>query len=352
MSRIVNKIAKFAIGKAKKSKLIQSLFEAPIDVNSLSKKGEFIDSLGTKHVLYNELRSKIKPGWEGIYKQTTANFNSSPEYIENVSRNGKIALERITPIINTFSTGIKDKSVLEIGCHYGGLTFALAENEAAKITGTDYSGYKASAVDRSHDAEKPSENIDAQLTEIRQKVSKLYNYKNKVNFYDDDITNSKLPSSEYDLILSFDVLEHINNPQKAFETIHQILKPGGIAIHEYNPFFSLNGGHSACTMDFLWGHTRLSDADFSRYLKEIRPAEFEKSISFYAEGLNRMCLSDLEKFSNVAGLKIVSLFQITKEQHIRMMSEQIYKETKANYPNITVSDLVAPKIIVVQQKIM
>ena len=38
------------------------------------------------------------------------------------------------------------------------VTFALAENGAAKITGSDYSGYKASAVDRSHDSEKPSEN--------------------------------------------------------------------------------------------------------------------------------------------------------------------------------------------------
>ena len=68
----------------------------------------------------------------------------------------------------------------------------------------------------------------------------------------------------------------------------RILKPGGYSFHEYNPFFSFNGGHSLCTLDFMWGHVRLSSIDFPKYLKQFRPFEYDLAMRFYKENLNRM----------------------------------------------------------------
>ena len=61
--------------------------------------------------------------------------------------------------------------------------------------------------------------------------------------------------------------------------MYRILKPGGFAFHQYNPFFSYNGGHSLCTLDFC--HVRLSAKDFERYLKQFRKEEYEMAMNFY-----------------------------------------------------------------------
>jgi len=64
-----SRIITFAIRKAKQSKYIQQLFEAPLQTESLPIMGTFVDSYNNTHVLYKGLRSKIKPGWEKAYEE-------------------------------------------------------------------------------------------------------------------------------------------------------------------------------------------------------------------------------------------------------------------------------------------
>ena len=52
-----------------------------------------------------------------------------------------------------------------------------------------------------------------------------------------NICDSKIESNSKDLILSWDTLEHLANPKKAFEEMYKLLKPGGFTFHEYNSFF-------------------------------------------------------------------------------------------------------------------
>lgn len=46
----------------------------------------------------------------------------------------------------------------------------------------------------------------------------------------DNITNSKLPSHSFDLILCTEVIEHIDDSKSALREMHRLLKPGGILI--------------------------------------------------------------------------------------------------------------------------
>ena len=66
MKKFLALTIKYFIDKAKRSRFVQNLFEAPFDLQKFKKFGEFQDSLGNKYELLNGFRSKIKPGWENM----------------------------------------------------------------------------------------------------------------------------------------------------------------------------------------------------------------------------------------------------------------------------------------------
>jgi len=346
MKKLKILIINYFIQRAKRNKFVQSLFESPFNINSFKKSGEFCDKHGNRFDLFSELRNKIRPGWQNMYRNTSQMPGSSDAIIKKANE-GRISIEKIIPIINTFTSGIDNKTVLEIGCHSGAVSYALAEKGAKNVTGSEFSGYKIDSVGE----ERKIDEVNDELKEYRNRVSSFFKKSNNVRFVDDDICNSSLPSNYFDIICSWDVLEHLSNPETAFQNISRILKPGGIVIQEYNPFFSLNGGHSLCTLDFLWGHVRLNQEDFLKYISEYRPSEKEKAVSFFIDGLNRMTISDMKEYSEKSNLIIESLFTFTKEQHFRMLDKEILDQCLKIHPNIQASDLVTPRIIVVHKKL-
>ena len=167
LKKIINKTLLFAINKAKKSKLIQSLFEAPIEVNSFTKFGEFIDYTGYKHILYRELRSKIKTDWENMFKKQEDAAESANYYLKVVAE-GRIVAGRIVPIIRTYSDLLQNGRILEVGCHLGQVSFALAEMGAAEVTATDFIEYKVNATEPEFKKSK-ADKVDAVLNLKRKK---------------------------------------------------------------------------------------------------------------------------------------------------------------------------------------
>lgn len=346
---IKEKILQFAIAKAKKSKLIQSIFEKPIDLKALTVKGTFTDSFGNKHTLYNGLRSKIKPNWESYFQTQTKKAEVTAALAQSIVQNSQREVERIEPLINVFAGGIENKTIAEIGCHAGGVTHSFAQKGAKRVIGTDYIEYKVSS-STANETTEMSQEVDEYLQALRNEVAQNFTKAQNVTFRNDDICNSGLPESEFDLICSWDVLEHIHEPELAFHNIFKILKAGGISIHEYNPFFGLNGGHSPCTLDFPWAHIALNEKDFERYCDEIQPDKKEKALSFYNHGMNRMTIKDLKTFVSNAGLELVAFLPYTKEQHVGLVSAQTLALVQKHYPSATIEDLISPRIVIVLKK--
>jgi SAM-dependent methyltransferase len=344
------RIIKFLIDKAKRSKLIQSVFEQPIDLRKLPVKGAFIDSNGDSYDLYEGLRTQLKPGWERIFNQDGKSFDKSPQRIENITQNGRLAVERIEPVINLFSSGIKDKKVLEIGCNSGGTTFAFADKGADEVVGSEFSGYKLESISSKATKNSDLKEVNENLKELRGLVKAKFTNPFGVSFVDDDICNSKIEPNYFDLIFSWDVLEHLHDPKEALKNMHNLLNDDGIAIHEYNPFFSLIGGHSACTIDFPWGHVLLNEHDFDKYNDDYQPERKNTAMSFYLNGLNRMTINDLKKYAKESNLEILSIIEFPKEQHLRMLNRETIDKATANYPTLEVNDLISYKIIVVFRK--
>jgi SAM-dependent methyltransferase len=171
-----------------------------------------------------------------------------------------------------------------------------------------------------------------------------------VEFVEDDITSTGLGAASFDAIVSFEVLEHVQRPAAAFDSMARLLKPGGILYHDYNPFFSSNGGHSLCTLDFPWGHVRLDEADFERYVREIRPTEIEQGLRFYRESLNRMTIANLRDDLEAAGLEILGIIPWTDRKLVPQLGAEVLAEVRRTYPTATTADLLATFVSVIARR--
>lgn len=96
--------------------------------------------------------------------------------------------------------------VLEVGCGAGILANHVSEKYHMKVTGTD---------------------VDPEQIELAKEYHKG---NDRLNFFTTDATELPFKDSEFDLVLSFMVMHHINNWKKAFEEANRVLKTQGIFI--------------------------------------------------------------------------------------------------------------------------
>lgn len=96
----------------------------------------------------------------------------------------------------------KGKSVLEIGCSIGGVASILLD-KGLDVHATDVSKY---AVNR---AKKTSKNIKFSVLDAREKI--------KLN-------------KKFDYVLAFEVVEHLEDPQKAIKNMVGVLKKEGYLV--------------------------------------------------------------------------------------------------------------------------
>lgn len=112
----------------------------------------------------------------------------------------RIRLRRILPAIQG-----NFRSMIDLGCGKGVFTFELARR---------FPGAKITAVD-----------IDEKQVEVNRQVAKKHGHRN-IDFEVQDILNMPY-ESQFDLAVSVDNLEHIQDDVAALKVVHRALKPGG-----------------------------------------------------------------------------------------------------------------------------
>jgi SAM-dependent methyltransferase len=305
------------------------------DYNSF---GTFTDSGGNTFRLLVGLRDDIWPNWQELVARQTFLDVPADEKLVELVRNARAAVQALSKFLRKFSIELQGKQVLEIGCYNGAKTYALAEIGASSVTGSDLPFYycEPEGVSGSEGARRM-----ALLRKVmRERFHLDESDAKRVQFVDDDICISNLPSESFDIIVSWDVLEHISNPKAALENIYRLLKPGAVAFHLCHPFFCLTGGHGFCTLDFPWGHVRLSSEDFVRYLKQWRPQEAQKAERYYHNSLNRLTFRDLEGYCCSAGFEMIALIPFWESKHLEMVNSNILAESVRMYPSLTINDLI------------
>jgi SAM-dependent methyltransferase len=260
---------------------------------------------------------------------------------------GVTELERVLAV--TSGTGLTGK-ILEVGCYDGSAAFEMSRRSGTEVVASDLARYYV--VQRpGQPADEAVAAEETALAALRERARAAAGVPaGAVAFMEDDITASTLDPGSFDLIVSFEVLEHVKRPRDAFAAMARLLRPGGVMYHDYNPFFSSIGGHSLATLDLPWGHARLDDADVGRYLAEIRPAEAEQALRFYRQSLNRMTQADLRSEIAAAGLELVAVIPWYQQALLADASPQVLAEVQRNYPQATIDDLLATFVAVVARR--
>ena len=339
------------IKKLAYSDFFQSLIWGKNEAGSLKPLDVFTDSSGNDFQRLEGYRNFVLPRFAGVFEP----LPDPPVVKSNEVINAKNAVTAMEDFLRIHGYSIKDKTILEIGCHGGAHACAMIEIGAKHVDGIDIPQY---GIRQTPGKTENNETIEEQsnwLNQLREITVGLYEKKwpcsirDKAAFFDLNIINLT-EENKYDAVVSWQTLEHITEPKKALENMFKSLRPGGFGFHVYNPFFCINGGHSLCTLDFPYGHARLDNTYFEKYIQSYRPQEFEVAKNFFYYNLNRMTLSDLKYYCESVGFEILDLISWPMKQDLGSVNNEILVQIKELYPKVSLSDLISRSVWIFVKK--
>ena len=312
--------------------------------------GHFMDRFGVEHSLDPALRDRLKPNWRSMCDPDRVAAPPTDDDLASRARKARSNVEEANALSRAVVGEAPGGRILEVGCYDGAVAFHLARDAANTVVGSDLARYYV--------VQRPGVPSEAAVVEQQNALAELRNRAGRiaglepdlVTFVEDDITRSTLAVASLDWIVSFEVLEHVQNPSDALAAMARLLRPGGVMYHDYNPFFALNGGHSLCTLDFAWGHARLDAEDFDRYIQELRPDEHGPAQRFFGESLNRMSQADLRTAVEVAGLELLALVPWSDRSMVGTLTSDVLSDVRRLYPSVTVEDLLATFVVVIARR--
>ena len=224
---------------------------------------------------------------------------------------------------------------LEVGCGSGYMTLAVAATGVPTVVGCDI------------DVERYGGG-----TGRRQLWERLVPSGAEVRFEHADAASLPYEDASFDLVFSSSVLEHVRDPRRVLGELRRVLRAGGFAYHHVDPWFSPQGGHSLCILDFPWGHVRLSRDELARYLLQLRPHEAAAALQSYDRDFQspRLTLSQLAAVFDESGFETLGLWATTlalADGHRRLLTSRVLAESQRVYPAVTRRDLLTDGITVV-----
>lgn len=176
-------------------------------------------------------------------------------------------------------------TVVDVGCGYGPLCQLLA-NEAKQIIGTE-----------------------TDIKKLRVAKELLLKYKN-VTLH--RVKNEKLPlkTSSVDVIILFDVIEHVNDPTVMLSECYRCLKPNGLLYIEFTPYYNFVGHH---LYDFTKWPIHILPKDWIKKYIFSKPVQGIFNHEYYwaqFESLNKMTISSFH--TNISPFKVLDTHYIVK----------------------------------------
>jgi 2-polyprenyl-3-methyl-5-hydroxy-6-metoxy-1,4-benzoquinol methylase len=172
---------------------------------------------------------------------------------------------------------------LDIGCGKGDITIALAKAGCKKVTGIDL-------VQRVID--------QATLNAKQLRVD------DHVEFICENIHNWH-PLHQYDVILSHEALEHIENPQEFLQEVANLINPNGILVLAFGPLFhSPFGDHmdGFFRIHIPWRGVIFSEKAILRARRQCyRPTDLADRYQDVSGGLNLMRYSEFMNYVDKTG---------------------------------------------------
>jgi SAM-dependent methyltransferase len=302
--------------------------------------------LGTRtlSIPYEEVLDLIEQLLPRISHRLAPETRSNPERAELIPREDDLAarmsgeisilrsrLLRVREFAAPVPPGCK---ILEIGFASGGYS----------VNAWEKLGFQATGVDDAYDgtAEPPALHLH-----IAQRLG------TRPTFVFGDITKqTQFDDETFDVIYSVSVLEHISDIAAAFGEMRRLLKPGGLMVHGWNPYFSPNGGHPWGLLDCPWGHLRIPMSDLDQYLDEMRPLEASLANPWVWNTLDRKTtLNRMQTRVMEAGFRLLLWDQVPDHPEILGdITPKLFVECQAQYPDITLADITTRDAMMVARK--
>jgi ubiquinone/menaquinone biosynthesis C-methylase UbiE len=229
--------------------------------------------------------------------------------------------------------GRTPQRALEIGAGSGYLAFAVAACGAGEVVASDLD---------------PEGYVDAVERErVRQALRA-----DTVALVAADAHRLPFEDGSFDLVFSSSAIEHLRDPAAAFGEVHRVLQPGGTSHHVVDSWFGPGGGHSLCGTDAPWGHVRLNEDEFARYVERYRPVEAADAVAAWAREFQqpRLTSAELAEAARAAGFEIVALELPRRSDHVRLLTPEIERDCLRVHPHATRHDLLAASVVLLLRR--
>lgn len=115
--------------------------------------------------------------------------------------------------------------ILDLGCGFGGRTVAYQRITGGRLVGLEIDARMAGPALRF--ARLMSETINESVASFAAGVGEALPFAN----------------DSFDSVLCYDVLEHVQDPEKTLAEVYRVLKPGGSFLTVFPPYFHPKGSH-------------------------------------------------------------------------------------------------------------
>jgi SAM-dependent methyltransferase len=209
----------------------------------------------------------------------------------NYEGQSKVKVSLGDDLLNT----VRGKTVIDFGCGDGVATLDLARAGARRVIGLDI--LEKSLQKASKNAEKEGFGSICKFT-----------------------TST---SERADVIVSLDAFEHFSDPAAILETMHGLLKPGGVVMTSFGPtWYHPLGGHLFSV--FPWAHLVFSESALVRWRAHLRSDKATR-FSEVEGGLNQMTIARFERLVRASRFKLENLetvpIRALRRVHCRLTRE-------------------------------
>ncbi|MCS7056796.1 MAG: class I SAM-dependent methyltransferase [Thermoflexales bacterium] len=149
------------------------------------------------------------------------------------------------------------KRLLDVGCGLGGKSVFYAESGCRSVTAIDL---RFKSVQATRDLAR-----DRCLTTLEAFLC--------------DAAHLALPDNYFDVIISVNVLEHVDDLLGTLRECKRVLRPGGLMLLHFPPFYSPWGAHLDGWVNFPWPHVFFSDATLIEVARQVE-AQLRRNQSY------------------------------------------------------------------------
>lgn len=180
-----------------------------------------------------------------LYRTEIAQTNDMKKALSDIDSYDRLRegeSDKVMSALRRYEVTLSGKRVLDFGCNDGALSASYLRAGAAQVIGLD---------------------IDERALERARAL------RPGVTFLHSGIDRLPLSGSSVDVIVSFDVLEHVSRPEPILAEMRRILAPGGCVVIGTIGWWSPFAPHLWSTMPVPWAHVLFSERTLLRACRRI-----------------------------------------------------------------------------------